>query len=216
MNNARRSEAAILEQYRVALENVKNQPAIATEMAELSYDIPKITEGEQLLATTRGAYDTKQQEDNETIEASATFKKEKEALSEMYKKHRKKAKAILRKQPEALKKLGLTNTTPKAYTNWIETIRTFYSTTDQAIMEQLATLKITAEDMTTGLAQIQKVEQARAEYLKEVGESEDATKQKDAAFAKLDDWMRDFYAVANIALEDQPQLMEALGRKRKS
>ena len=216
MNNARRSEAAILEQYRVALENVKNQPAIATEMAELSYDIPKITEGEQLLATTRGAYDTKQQEDNETIEASATFKKEKETLSEMYKKHRKKAKAILRKQPEALKKLGLTNTTPKAYTNWIETIRTFYSTTDQAIMEQLATLKITAEDMTTGLAQIQKVEQARAEYLKEVGESEDATKQKDAAFAKLDDWMRDFYAVANIALEDQPQLMEALGRKRKS
>ena len=216
MNNARRSEAAILERYRVALENVKIQPAIATEMAELSYDIPKITEGEQLLATTRGAYDTKQQEDNETIEASATFKKEKEALSEMYKKHRKKAKAILRKQPEALKKLGLTNTTPKAYTNWIETIRTFYSTTDQAIMEQLATLKITAEDMTTGLAQIQKVEQARAEYLKEVGESEDATKQKDAAFAKLDDWMRDFYAVANIALEDQPQLMEALGRKRKS
>ena len=105
MNNARRSEAAILEQYRVALENVKNQPAIATEMADLSYDTPKITEGEQLLATTRGAYDTKQQEDNETIEASATFKREKEALSEMYKKHRKKAKAILRKQPEALKKL---------------------------------------------------------------------------------------------------------------
>ena len=134
----------------------------------------------------------------------------------MYKKHRKKAKAILRKQPEALKKLGLTNTTPNAYTNWIETVRTFYSTTDQAIMEQLATLKITAEDMTSGLTQIQKVEQARAEYLKEVGESEDATKQKDAAFAKLDDWMRDFYAIANIALEDQPQLMEALGRKRKS
>ena len=83
-------------------------------------------------------------------------------------------------------------------------------------MEQLATLKITAEDMTSGLTQIQKVEQARAEYLKEVGESEDATKQKDAALAKLDDWMRDFYAIANIALEDQPQLMEALGRKRKS
>ena len=60
------------------------------------------------------------------------------------------------------------------------------------------------------------VEAARSEYLREVGESQDVTKQKDAAFAKMEDWMRDFYAVAAIALDDKPQMMEALGKLRKS
>ena len=211
-----RSEAAILEQYRVALENVKTQNEIAVQMQDLNYDTTKITEGEELLAATRSAYDFKKLEDGETTEASAAFKNAKENLSSMYRKHRKKAKAVLRKQPEALKKIGIVGIVPQAYTNWIETIRLFYSNTDTGILEKLATLKITPEDMTNGVLAIQQVEQTRAIYLKEVGESEDATKQKDAAFAKMDDWMRDFYAVANIALEEQPQLMEALSRKRKS
>jgi hypothetical protein len=43
---------------------------------------------------------------------------------------------------------------------------------------------------------ILELEAARSEYLKEKGESQDATKAKDAAFAKIDDWMSEFYAVA--------------------
>lgn len=46
--------------------------------------------------------------------------------------------------------------------------------------------------------------------MKEKGESQDATKLKDTAFGELDDWMREFYAVAKIALEDNPQLLESL------
>ena len=56
------------------------------------------------------------------------------------------------------------------------------------------------------------LEAARAEYLREKGESQDSTKIKDAAFAKIDDWMSEFYAVAKIALEDNPQLLESLGK----
>jgi len=39
---------------------------------------------------------------------------------------------------------------------------------------------------------------------------------KDAAFAKIDDWMSEFYAEAKIGLEDNPQLLEALGKTVKS
>ncbi|RRD60443.1 hypothetical protein [Tannerella forsythia] len=52
--------------------------------------------------------------------------------------------------------------------------------------------------------------QARADYLREKGESQDATKQKDAAFRAIETWLSDFFAVARIALEDNPQLLEAL------
>ncbi len=84
------------------------------------------------------------------------------------------------------------------------------------IQQQLESLKVTQQEIKKGMTQIKEVEDTRALYIKEVGESQDATQQKRMAFARIDDWMRDFYAVADIALEDQPQLMEALSRKRKS
>ncbi|MEW7291557.1 hypothetical protein [Aquimarina sp. 2304DJ70-9] len=216
MTNSKKTQAEVLEQYRVALKNVTEQPAIAIEMAELSYDKNKISEGEQLLYKTRNAFDFNKQEDDETTEASAIFKKEKETLDDLYKRHRKKARAILRKTPEVLTKLGINGPMPFAYTSRIEVIRKFYTDMDADTLQKLALVKISSEDIIIGKAQILKVEESRAEYLREVGESQDATKQKDTAFAKMDDWMRDFYAVADIALEDRPQLMEALGRKRKS
>lgn len=59
---------------------------------------------------------------------------------------------------------------------------------------------------------ISNLEAARADYLRGKGESQDSTKIKDAAFVKIDDWMSEFYAVAKIALEDNPQLLESLGK----
>ncbi len=76
----------------------------------------------------------------------------------------------------------------------------------------MARLAITPEQLTAGKTLLTELETARAEYLKEKGESQEATKIKDAAFAKMDDWMSEFYAVARIALEDKPQLLEALGK----
>lgn len=70
--------------------------------------------------------------------------------------------------------------------------------------------------MTAANTLISELETARAVYLKEKGESQDATKIKDAAFAKTDDWMSEFYAVAKIGLEDNPQLLEALGKTVRS
>ena len=72
-------------------------------------------------------------------------------------------------------------------------------------------MKITAEQLNAANALIADVETTRADYLREKGESQNATQTKDASFAVLDDWMSEFYAVARIALEDQPQLLEALG-----
>ncbi|WP_378185722.1 hypothetical protein ACE939_11460 [Aquimarina sp. W85] len=216
MSKKNHSQAALLAQYRVALDNAKNQPEIATEMAELGFDIDTLNAGDQLLAQTRAAYDFKQLEDDETVAASTNFKEAKKQLETYYRRHRKKARVIYKNNPTILKQLGIYNTVPYNYAGWLETIRKFYTTNDSAILKPLERLKITAEDMITGLNYIKIVEQARSEFLKETGESEDATKQKEKAFATLENWMQEFYAVAAIALEDHPQLMEAIGRKRKS
>jgi hypothetical protein len=150
------TDAAALEQYRVAFENATNQTEIATVLADLGYDSTKIDEEKALLETTRNAYDLNKTEDDET------------------------------------------------------------SAADTTMQTQLALLKITVEDITAVNTKVAELEAVRAEYLKEKGESQDATKAKDAAFATLDDWMSGFYAVAKIGLEDNPQLLEAIGKTIKS
>ena len=208
------SEADTLELYRVALENAETQSEIATVMAELGYDSAKITEGKTLLTETRSAYDFNKTEDDETSAASASFSNKKAELEEIFKMQRKKAKVIFRNDSLTADKLAISGEMPRSYIKWLEAAKKFYSvaTTDTAIQTKLARLAITADSLTAGNTLITELEAARAEYLKEVGESQDATKAKDAAFAKMDDWMSEFYAVARIGLEDNPQLLEALGK----
>jgi hypothetical protein len=68
----------------------------------------------------------------------------------------------------------------------LETAKKFYSvaSTDTDLQSKLARLKITPEDLTAASTMINDLEAARADYLREKGESQDSTKIKDAAFAK--------------------------------
>lgn len=208
------SESETLEQYRVALENVVNQTEIASIMAEFGYDETLLTEGNTLLTKTREAFDLNKTEDDETTVAYSNFSTTKENLAKVYSLHRKKAKVIFRKEPTMLSKLALTGSLPSAYIKWLETVKKFYAeaSLDLAVQSKLLRLKITEEEINGTIALISSLEEARAAYLREKGESQDATKAKDKAFAEIDDWMSEFYAVAKIALEDNPQLLESIGK----
>ena len=208
------TEAEALEQYRVSFENVEKQPEIATIMAEFGYDETLLTEGKTLLTKTRAAFDFNKKEDDETSEAYKNFTTLKENLATTYTLHRKKAKVIFRKESTTLNKLSLSGSLPTAYIKWLETVKKFYTvaSSDSEIQSKLVRLKITTEELNGTIEQISNLELARAEYLREKGESQDATKLKDKAFGEIDDWMSEFYAVAKIALEDNPQLLESLGK----
>ena len=208
------SEAEALEQYRVSFENVENQTEIATIMAEFGYDETLLTEGKTLLTKTREAFDLNKTEDDETTVAYSNFSTTKENLAKVYSLHRKKGKVIFRKDEPILKNLGLKGSLPSAYIKWLETVKKFYAVAvgNSEIETKLARLKVTPAELQETVVLITSLETARAEYLKEKGESQDATKSKDKAFAEIDDWMSEFYAVAKIALEDNPQLLESIGK----
>ncbi|MFA9392075.1 MAG: hypothetical protein ACERKD_19855 [Prolixibacteraceae bacterium] len=207
------TEARTLEQYRVAFENTASQPQISTTMAEFGYDSTAMLIGKALYDETRLAYDSNKIETDESIAAHAVFDSKRKELEDVYSSHRKKAKVVFRNDNVTADKLAITGTLAQAYIKWLETVKKFYVTAivDSDIQTKLTRLKISLEDLTAANALIPEVEASRAAYLKEKGESQDATTIKDAAFGKLDDWMSEFYAVARIAMEDNPQLLEALG-----
>ena len=212
------SEAKTLEQYRVTFENTESQPQIASTMAEYGYDSTKVAEGKALYETTRLSFDSNKTETDEEAAAYAVFASKEDQLANTYSTHRKKAKVVFRNDSVTADKLEISGTMPVAYVKWLETVRKFYNitVTDVEIQTKLSRLKITGNDLNAAQALIPEIETARSAYLKEKGESQDATTIKDTAFAKLDDWMSEFYAVAKIAMEDNPQLLEALGKVVKS
>ncbi|WP_461638947.1 PQLLE family protein [Labilibaculum euxinus] len=209
----KRSETDTLEQYRVSLTNVEQQQEIAAAMTGFGYDTAAIAEGKLLYENMRKAYDLNKQEDNETLESKINLDAITETVAEDYSLDRKKAKVIFRNDPLVLHKLALSGAAPKAYIKWVECMKTFYNglAAEPELITKLSKLKFSAEDAESRLANIQKLESARSQYLKEAGESQEATKAKDTAFAEVDKWMSDFYAVAKIAMEDKPQLLESLG-----
>jgi len=83
---------------------------------------------------------------------------------------------------------------PLTYIKWLEAANKFYSvaSADTAIQGKLARLKISTDNLTVANILILDLKAARAVYLKEKGESQDATKAKETAFAKIDDWMSEF------------------------
>jgi hypothetical protein len=208
------TEAEALEQYRVSFENVEKQPQIATIMAEFGYDETLLTEGKTLLTKTQQAFEYNKKEDDETSVAYNNFVTSKENLAKVYGLHRKKGKVVFRKDETTLNSLGLKGSLPQAYIKWLETVKKFYSVAigNSNIETKLIRLKVTQTELQETVALIAELETNRAEYLKEKGESQDATKLKDTAFGEIDDWMSEFYAVAKIALEDNPQLLESLGK----
>jgi len=207
-----KTEAEVLETSRIRFENTKNQPIIAENMAKYGYNEAKLTEGAKLLETAEGTYNFKKQEDHETKEINEHFKALKTSINTMYSKHREIAKIAYKKEPDVLLRLDINGKMPEGYVKWVETIKTFYVTSigDQKIQAKLATLAVTGEELNKQKTDLEQLEHDRADYVREKGESQDATSQKDNAFDDLKEWMSEFKAVAKIALADHPQLLEAL------
>lgn len=208
------TELETLELYRVSLHNAGSQPEISSVMTEFGYGPEKLAIGHAVLFSAREGYDTSKTEKHETKAAYQAFDLKRDALAERYAMDRKKAKVIFSDEPVTMERLDIAGSLPRAYIRWLETVKTFYtvSLADLEIQRQLGALKITPEYLNETYAMVGEVEAARALYIQEIGESQNATKVKDAAFAQVDDYMRKFYATARIALAERPQLLESLGK----
>lgn len=208
------TEAAILEQYRISLNNVLHHEGLAKVMDDFGYDRAAIEAGLTLLSTSREAWQKNINEDDETSAAYEKFDTLREQLREVYTLHRKKAKVVFRKDMVTAARLDITGTLPKAYIPWMESIRKFYDVIlhDEGIATALERLRIKDTDVKQATTLWDEVSEARTLYFRERGESQHATMEKDHALEAIHEWMKEFYAVARIALEDTPQLLEVLGK----
>ena len=212
------SNEKMLQNYGVIFDNLGKDLELKAELAEYGYDEAKIGEGKKLYDEARKTFDANTKETREETTASRNFQEKYQNFQKIYITHRKKAKIVFDDNPEAFLQLKLKNTPARVIAKFLVETRAFYQllNTTETLMTPLKQLKVTEQDIEKQLQLLTEVEQAYADYQKEKGESQQATKDKSNTFDTLDKWVVRFFKVAKIALEDKPQLLESLGKTIRS
>lgn len=218
MATERRTELQLLENYRVAFQNIKEVELLRTELAEYGYDDGKIAQGKALYDKAQQLFDKNKQETEEEKLAYKHFAKAYDEVAKVYAKHRKIAKVALMNKRELWSSFRIEGAEAEAYLQWIDDARAFYhqAKTNETAQPLLTQFKLQQTDVDAQISKIAEVQTLRAAYEKERGESQDATQNKNKALAEIALWMREFFAVAKIALDDHPQLLESLKKVVKS
>ncbi|MFJ1378529.1 hypothetical protein ACILE8_09195 [Capnocytophaga canimorsus] len=208
------SNEQMLQNFGAMFENLSKEGDLKTELAEYGYDDTKIAEGKALYDEARKTFDANIKETREETSASLAFQEKYQNVQKKYSTHRKKARIVFEDNEEALRQLKLKGSAARAIAAAMEEMRAFYQLLDTTpnLLTPLKQLKINEEDVKNQLQELPEVEKAYATYLQEKGESQQATRDKNKAFETLDKWVSKFHKVAKIALEDRPQLLEALGK----
>lgn len=208
------SNEEILQDFGALLLNLSKEGELSSEIAEYGYDEQKIAKGKALYDKANELYLKNKKETSDETIASANYRKKLEELVEIYSQHRKRAKIVFKEEIEILKKLSLSGSLSRNRANLLKEIEILYINldADENLLNTLSVMKITSENVKNQLKNIKEVRELHANYLQEKGESQQATKDKDKAFLELEKWVKEFYAVAKIALEDKPQLLESLGK----
>lgn len=208
------SNLGVLEKYRNALTNAESQPDIAVRMAERGYTQEELEKGKTLLTQTQASYYRSLSERDEMRAARMIFQRQWQMFKHKSSIHRNIANVAFRKDEIAAAKLSVDGPAPKTYLKWIDAARKFYTKAlaTEEYLKRLAILKLPEDELRESLKMIDNLEALKSTYMKEKGQSENATDAKRKAFQQINDWMGDFFAVAKIAFLDEPQLQEALGK----
>lgn len=208
------TDQELLQKFGILFENIKTQQELKTELAEYGYDDTEVAKGKTLYDKAFAEYQKNIKETQEETSAYHSFSQKLEELTSIYATDRKKARIIFKDQNDTLTNLRLKGRTAVSISTIMDNIRVFYSTLQQnsELLQSLNRLKINENHITTLLQKLAEVEKAYADYTKEKGESQQATKNKNEAIKELEKWVREFYAVAKIALEDKPQLLESVSK----
>ncbi|TRX61483.1 hypothetical protein [Carboxylicivirga sp. M1479] len=197
----------------VAINNGKNQPALAALLLEYGYTPERMAVGESLWSTANSLNKTQQKENGEQLAATETLNKSIEAANAVYIPHLKVARIAFRDDIKYWTQLALKGKRKQSISGWLGQTNVLYTNllNDENALGKMSEFGQTREKLEVGHQLVTKVEENLATRKKEMGEAQDATKARDKAIDDLQDWYSDYIEIARLALAGQPQYLEMMG-----
>jgi hypothetical protein len=196
-----------------ALNNAKSIPGIIEAMTPNGFGEERLEEGLALWSKTNDLFAVRHRERGEQYESG-------EAFHEIFEKARrvnqlavKCARRVFKKNPHAWEELQLHGPRSVVFPEWYKQSSTFYTNVlaKPQYISELGYFGYTEAKVREERALTEEVMAANNLHIQQIGESQEATKLRNATFKEFEDWMINFYTVAKHALSDKPQWLEKLG-----
>lgn len=198
---------------RTLLNNALNDPDILAHLKAYAYDETRIGEGLSLLGTTETLILAQKKEYGEQYEATQDLETSWNAADKAYMKTLKIARIVFQNNPKGAAALMLLGERLESLTGWLEQALAFYQNliNDPDMVSAMSKFGYTADKLKAESAMVSDVSLKSQAQIKEKGEAQQATQDRDSKMKELDKWISDFRAVVKIALSDEPQKLEKLG-----
>jgi len=212
MNNSY-SIDSLLHDAQVAIDNALDNPDILDALSLFGYTAERIQQGKALYTTALSAQTTQQLEAGEQKSATAELEANRAVAHTTYMRLVKIARVAFKRDAGIATQLDLNGDRKRSLAGWLAQTTQFYvsALTNPAIQVGFSEFGITGDKLRAGLLEVRAVEASNLTQEKEKGEAQAATQTRDEALDALQEWLSDYLAIAKVALEDNPQLLEALG-----
>ena len=201
-----------LNHYLTGLTNARDVPALQSRVAPYGYTVTKLN---TMLTQRQQAFDSylaQKTEYNEQYVATVAFEQAWEAAHAPYMRLVKLGRILFKDDYATTIKLTLNEERKRTFSGWLTQARKFYTSllADPAALAKYALYNTPLAAINAAQTLVNAAEQANITQAKEKGEAQQATKERDALLDALDSDMAEFYALAQLATEDAPQLVEML------
>jgi len=206
------STPSILNTCRIRIDNSLDSPEIMEAVAKFNYDKAALQYGKSLLEKATALYHQKIREDNEQVTAGDEYDEIFAQAHGHYVDLVEVARIEFKNDPDTYRRLGLFGKRTRVFADWLPQVRHFYQEAqDPQILKALGRWNIDKKRLEEGLALVDKTVAAHDTHIREQGEAQQITPERDAAIDVLYDWTDDYQTIAAIALKDKPQLLEKIG-----
>jgi len=203
----------LLLQAQTAIDNALTDDEVKGFLSVFGYDDTVLNAGKALLDEAGRLNQQQLKEYGDQYSATQEFTAKWETAKSDYTRFTKIARVAVKNDPAAYQKLGLSGTRRQSFSGLSAQMDQFYTNAlaDPAILSALGRFGVTQDKLSSGKQNSDAAKAASVAQQNEKGEAQQATLARDKAVDALEDWLSDFTAIARIALEEKPQLLEKLG-----
>lgn len=207
-----------MEATRIMIWNASNDPIIQPRLQIYSYTPEKLEEGKAIWNATDAINKQQAIEQSEQSEATAQFNAAYSLAKKMVKRLKKICRLAFPDNNSVWNHLNLKTLNISRFEDWQNDSEKLYENLlgNPQWVSTLGSYGYTPEALSVSQQEVGALKTLQENQHREIGDAQQATKDKAEKYSQLKDWCRHLKGVAQIEFENDPQLLEKLGIRVRS
>ena len=203
-------EARLL-QADLLVANAAKHPRVKQQMELFGYTAARMQELQDMLYEVEALKAEKKNFYGQKRALTKQMAADVNALKALYMEHLTVARFVFRKDAYMQDLLELRGKRKTDWAGWLAQANSFYTGAEASALAVMKKNGVTAEEIAQGKAMADALRAAYQARKSNAGNAQSATQRRDEVLKTLDRWVSDYKKIARVALQDDPQLLEALG-----